>query len=194
MTEHNPILDVLEDLRKQTDTDQTCFGDIVDGVEERGYGPLIMVLSAFVILPTGAIPGVPAVIGLALLLIAAQLLWGRDVPWLPDRLRRFEIDNDTLKTAVDKARPWAERLSKIVRRRLTFLCNGPVANRAISLCVVLASVAMIPLGFIPFMPMVLGVSLFILGIGMTARDGAAIAIGYAIFGTALYVALTMRMG
>ena len=186
MSDHDPLLQTLDAVREQTESDVTCFGDIVDAIEERGYGPLIMVLSAFVILPTGAIPGVPAVVGVALLLIAGQLLWGRDAPWLPQWLRRFEIDNDTLNSATDAARPWAERLSALLRHRLSVLTNGPVANRVVALCVVAASLALIPLGFIPFIPMALGAALFLLGLGMTARDGLVIALGYAAFALALY--------
>ena len=189
MSDHGPILDTLDDVRNQAGGDTTQFGELVDAVEERGYGPLIMVLSAFVMLPTGAIPGVPAVIGLALLLIAAQLLWGRDAPWLPERLRKFDMDNDKLKQAVETARPWAKRVSSVVRPRLSVLTNGPLANRAISLCVVLASLAMIPLGFIPFVPMALGLALFLLGLGMTARDGAVIGMGYAVFAAAIWISL-----
>ncbi|MFN2306631.1 MAG: exopolysaccharide biosynthesis protein, partial [Paracoccaceae bacterium] len=73
----NPLLDTIECVSDDAVGDTVKLGTMLDDVAERGYGPLVMFLSAFVILPTGMIPGVPAIIGLALLYVACPMVLGR---------------------------------------------------------------------------------------------------------------------
>ena len=175
------ILDTLETLRKSADGDSVKLGRILDDIKQRGYGPLIMLLSVFVILPTGMIPGVPAVVGFALLLIAGQMLVGRKQPWFPQKLQNFSLDTDKIRKSVDVARPWAKRLSKVLRPRLTALTEGTVAGQCVAACITLAAFLMIPLGFVPLLPLALGAACLLLGLGMATRDGVVILIGYVIF-------------
>ena len=186
-----PLLDTVEDVEHEAEEEgeDLTFGDLLDRIEERGYGPLIMFLSAFVILPTGMIPGVPAVIGIALLLIGGQMLIGRDHPWFPKFIKNFNVDGDKLDRALDKAKPWAEKLSFLLKERFCALATGTVANRAAALVVVLSALIMIPLGFIPGLPLVFGVNLLLLGLGITGRDGLVTLAGYIAFAIGVYVAI-----
>ncbi|MCB5198135.1 exopolysaccharide biosynthesis protein [Loktanella sp. TSTF-M6] len=177
--ENAPLLDTLDAVREQTGGNSIALGHVLDRVQERGYGPLIALVSAFCILPTGAIPGVPAVVGIILVLQGVQMLAGKDRPWFPDMIERFQLDCATLKKSVDKARPWAERLEGIIGPRLDPLTNGPIATRAIALCIILSGCLMVPLGFIPFVPALLGLATLLLGVGVTARDGVLVGLGYA---------------
>ena len=190
MDESDRLLDTLEAVNEAADGDTVAMGDIIDCLQERGYGPLITMLSAFVALPTGAIPGIPAVIGLCLLLIGLAMILGKTSPWFPGFIRRFEVDSDRLRSAVDKARPWARRLRGVLTPRLTVLSRGPVANRIAALCVILAALIMMALGFVPFLPLVLGLALVLPGLGITARDGVVVLIAYAIVAAGCTMAWT----
>ena len=191
-----PLLDTVEDVEDEAEKagDRLTFGDILDRVEERGYGPLITILSAFVILPTGMIPGVPALVGTCLLLIGAQMLASKDHPWFPRFIRNMRIDGEKLDRALEAGKPWAGRLSALLRQRLCGLVNGPVSTRVAALVVVMSALVMIPFGFIPGLPLVFGGTLVLLGIGITARDGLVLLVAYAIFGTGLWLALTQAPG
>lgn len=192
----DPLLDTVQKLANEAekaDSDPT-FSDLLDRAEERGYGPLIATLSAFVILPTGAIPGVPAIIGVALLLIGGQMLAGRASPWFPHRLRTFEIDGDRLYTALQKARRWADRLSALLSQRLHVLTNGPIATRLTALIVIASALIMIPLGFVPGLPLVFGATLLLVGLGITARDGLIALLGYAVFAVGCWLAWHYTLG
>ena len=182
------ILETLETIRKDAEGDTVTFGKLLDDIQERGYGPLIMVLSAFVILPTGMIPGVPAFVGIALLLIAGQMFLGRAKPWFPQRLKNIDLDTDKIKTSVDKARPWAEKLGKLLSPRLTWATKGTLALQVAAGCIAMAAFMMVPLGFIPFLPMILGAACLLIGLGITSRDGAVALAGYAVFLIAFVVA------
>lgn len=72
---------------------------------------------------------------------------------------------------------------------MTGLTTGRVSTRITGLAVVLSGVIMIPLGFIPMLPFILGLTTLVLGLGLTARDGVLILIGYALFAVGLYFAM-----
>src|SRR5262245_28933137 len=65
---------------------KVTLADIVDALDRRGFGPLLVMPALVTILPTGAIPGVPALSGGLICLIAVQIVMGRKHPWLPDRI------------------------------------------------------------------------------------------------------------
>ena len=185
-----PLLDTVEDVEREAEEagDRLTFGDVLDRVEERGYGPLIAFLSAFVILPTGMIPGVPAVIGLCLLLIGGQMLWGREHPWFPDLIKRRRIDGDKLDRALETAKPWAEKLSFLLKERYCALAVGGVANRVTAAFVVIGALLMTAMGFIPGLPAALGGALLLIGLGVTGRDGLVTLAGYIVFALGLWLA------
>lgn len=183
------LLDALNSVSRKTDGDTSRLGDILDALEERGYGPLIMVLSTFVVLPTGMIPGVPAMVGLCLILLGVQVFLGKARPWFPARLEAFELSDDRLARTVELARPWAKRLSALLTQRLGPLTGGPVSNRLIALCICLAGGVMVPLGFVPGLPLGLGLATLLLGLGVTVRDGLVVALGYGVFAIGVWFAM-----
>ncbi|MBS1304189.1 exopolysaccharide biosynthesis protein [Loktanella sp. SALINAS62] len=189
-----PLLDTLDAVRDEAHGSSVPLGQLLEHIQERGYGPLIAVLSAFVILPTGAIPGVPAVIGIVLVLLGGQMIMGWRRPWFPDWIENFDIDCDKLQTSVTKARPWAERLDFFVGPRMAGLATGTAALKGAALCIIFAGLLMIPLGFIPFLPASLGLSCLLLGVGITARDGLLIGAGYTIFLAGAYMGWTSMPG
>ena len=175
------LLDTLERIAAAADKGDVTLGDIACRLEERGFGPILTLLGALIALPTGAIPGLPAVVGLVLILFALQLLIGRHVPWLPRRLDEMTLSHDLLARSISRARPTAARLGRMTRPHLRFLATNPLAKRAIALVLLINGLILIPIGFIPFLPIVMGVNLICFGIGLTAHDGRAILLGAAFF-------------
>ena len=189
-TQDTTLEDTLDAMAKDAKGDTTSLGTILDDLERRGFGPFIAMLSAFVILPTGAIPGVPALIGLALILFAGQILFGRKKPWFPQRLRDIEISSEKIDSAVEKARPWAQKVSRMLRARLEWLATGPVATTLIAAATCVTAALLIPLGFIPLLPFVFGMNLLFFGLGLMARDGLVVGFGYLTFAAGLFTAIT----
>ena len=74
------MLDLVSD---KLSSDKTSLGEIIKTLDTRGFGVLIVFLSLILILPTGAIPGLPSLFSLFFLLIAGQILIGRTSIWLP---------------------------------------------------------------------------------------------------------------
>lgn len=187
MREQNPLFETLEAAVEAARDHRVTLGALSQAMHKRGFGPILMLLSALVMLPTGMIPGVPALVGLVILLFAAQLLLGFDEPWIPRRLRAFSVEGDKIRSAVRKARPYVLRLSRVVRPRLSFLASGPIALRVMALALAGASVVMVVVGFIPFLPFVLGLVTLSFGIALTVRDGVFALVGYAAFAPAVWL-------
>ena len=186
--EDTSLEDTLDCMAADADGSKTSVGEIIDDLERRGFGPFIAVFSVFVLTPVGIIPGVPALVGIAIILFAGQIMIGRKKPWFPQRLRDIELDSDKLERGVEVARPWARRLSKILHPRLTYLATGNLANMAIALVCIATAFFLIIIGFIPGLPVIFGVTILCFGLGLTTRDGLAIALGYAVFGTGAWLA------
>ena len=193
MSASDRMLETLDAVRQEADGETVPFGDIVERIEERGYGPLIMVLSLFVIGPTGAVPGIPAVVGFALVLLGGQMLLGKSSPWFPGFVRRIEIPCDRIDSTVEILKPWAERLGWIIRQRLEAVCSGRLAGIVQAFSVLVSGLIMIPLGFVPFLPMALGAAMLVLGLGITARDGLAVGAAYVLFLLACFIAVTSTL-
>ncbi len=187
MDERNPLFETLEAAVAAANDHEVTIGALNQSLHERGFGPILMLLSAIVMLPTGIIPGVPALVGLVILAFAAQLLVGFDRPWIPKRLRTMSIDGAKLRGSIRKARPYVMKLSRVVRPRLSFLASGPIALRVMSLALACASAVMIVIGFIPFLPFVLGLVTLSFGIALTVRDGVFALVGYGAFFPALWL-------
>lgn len=180
---------ILDTLDAKAGTEDLTLGGLVAELGARGFGPLFVLLGGLVALPTGAIPGVPAVVGLSLILLAGQLMLGWRTPWLPRRLRERPIGREALHGALRRSRPLAARLGKVLRERLVFMAAGPVALRVAAAAVMLAGALMIPIGFIPLLPLLLGVPVLAIGLGLMARDGLFVCFGLGAFAAPAWLVL-----
>ena len=98
--------------------------------------------------------------------------------WLPKRALDATVSRTLVVKGVTAARPWAQRIDKLLKPRLTFLALQPFVN-LIALACIGAALITIPLGFIPFAPMIPSLAIVLFGLGMTARDGLVLLFGMA---------------
>lgn len=163
---------LLEELDRDIEGD-ISLGAILEHFNSRGFGPLVVLPALMVLLPTGAIPGVPTTCALFIMLIAGQLLLGRKTPWLPERLARFSFDHARLTHGVQRARPWTRKIDHLLKPRLGFMTRG-LAYRGIALLAILLSLTMVPLELMPFAAALPAVTLLLLGLGLIGDDGLII--------------------
>ena len=173
-----PLEDVLDRaLDAAEGRDEVCVSDLVDAFGTRSFGPVLVLFGLLALFPPiGAVPGVPIVLGAALLLFAVQFAVGRDHVWLPDFLAKRSLDREKLEKSDDKARGWLRRIDRVFKPRLKALA-GPVAERAAAVCAVVHAFLMIPLEFVSLVA-IPGVALTAFGVGLMARDGVFTLIGF----------------
>jgi hypothetical protein len=154
--------------------------EIRDHLDERGFGLMILILSIPCLVP--ALYGVPQVLGVPIIILAAQILVGREEPWLPEGILKRRVKRewlDAMADFADKRMRWSERLSK---PRLKWLACGP-GERLAALLMIVATLTII----IPFTNTVPSVALALMAVGLIQRDGlfvgvgAAISVGWVIF-------------
>lgn len=178
MSEPRNITDVLETVEDEIDSKRLSLGQIIDTFEHRGYGPLLLTAALIIVLPTGGIPGVPTAIGAAIILIASQLAFGRSSPWLPQKLRKLSFRKSVFDKGADKIKPFTRKVDYVIKPRLKYLTCGLAARIVGLTCVVVAG--LLPFTeVVPFSDIIPGLSLALLGLGLTARDGVVIIIGWA---------------
>lgn len=151
---------------------------IFETIGRRAYGPLLLALGLFSISPLTAIPGMTWASAGLTLIIAVQLTFGMQRPWVPPKLLAAEVSASGIVKAVDALRPWARRIDVLLRPRFDFLARPPFVL-LIGLMVALAAAVTFPLGFIPLAPIVPGLAIVLFGLGLVARDGLLLMVGTA---------------
>ena len=174
-----PLEDTLDDALDVTEGgDEVSVGELAYAYGTRSFGPVLVLFGLLALFPpVGAVPGIPIVLGAALLLFAVQFAAGRDHVWLPGFVRNRSFDRERLEKAEDKTREWLRKLDKLFTKRLTF-ATGPKAEKAAAIASVLHALLMIPLEFVSLVA-VPGAALTAFGVGLMARDGVFMLIGFA---------------
>lgn len=158
--------------------ERVSFGAILKEVGERSFGPLLLLAGVVALAPViGDVPGVPTLVGLMVVLVAAQLLLRREHFWLP----RWLLERSVAKEKLCKALGWLRRparfVDRLLRPRLQPLA-GHAALHAMALASLLIGVAMPAMELIPFSANGAGAALTAFGLALIARDGLVALLGF----------------
>ena len=147
-------------------------------LQDRAFALLIVLLGLPNCLPMP--PPIPLVCGLLLALVAIQIVFGRDAPWLPGQLMNRSLARTDVERAVGRAIPAFRKLERFSRPRMTFL-DTPFAMRVMGLIILLMALGL--LFAPPFVGQIpLGLAVCLVGLGLVERDGLVI-IGGLIIGS-----------
>lgn len=172
------LLDELEDCAEKAGA-KVSVEEIVDAIGRRSFGPLLLVAGILGMTPVAAVPGAPTTIAVVTLLVSLQLLFGRDSIWLPRFLLKLAVKSERLKKTVKVAAKPARFVDKLIKPRLQTLTK-PMADRFVALCCAVLAVLTPPLELLPFVAFFPAAAVAIFGLGLIARDGLLVLIGFAI--------------
>lgn len=161
---------LIDKLRTETTGEKVSVESLLNAVGRRAYGPILLLLGVIATSPIAAVPGLNWVFALLTLVIAMQILIGKDFPWVPQRILAFEFKRETMVNGLTKMEPYAVRVDKFLKPRLTFLSDPPFVQMVALICIVAALVTF-PLGLVPFGPLLPSLAILFFGLGLTARDG-----------------------
>jgi hypothetical protein len=145
-------------------------GEILAVIGRRAFGPLLLAIGLFSISPATIVPSMTWATAVIVLVLAIQMMLGARHPWLPSAVLAAPVSPALLRTIARRARPWAERVDAVLKPRLPFLTEPPFINVAGALAA-LAALATFLLGLFPAAPLAPGITVVVLGLGLTARDG-----------------------
>jgi len=155
-------------------------------LQDRAFALLIVLLGLPNCLPMP--PPIPLVCGLLLALVAIQIVFGREAPWLPRQLMNRSVARSDVERAVARAIPVFRRLERISRPRMTFL-DTPFSMRLMG-----AVILVLALGLLfapPFVGQIpLGLAVCLVGLGLVERDGLVI-VGGLVIGS---IGMTLSLG
>ncbi|GAB2713377.1 exopolysaccharide biosynthesis protein [Halomonas garicola] len=152
--------------------------DVLAAIGRRSFGPMLLIAGLITLAPLiGDIPGMPTLMALLVLLTAGQLLAGRKRFWLPGWLVRRSISREKFDKVLPYMKKPARWVDKLLRVRLPWL-TGYWGSRLTALAGIAIALAMPPMEFIPFTANGAGLALALLGLGLVARDGLVLLIGF----------------
>ncbi|MEL6211160.1 MAG: exopolysaccharide biosynthesis protein [Pseudomonadota bacterium] len=171
------ISERLARLASEPAGERVTLGWILDQLHERAFGLFLLILALPCCIPF--LYGVPQIVALPLVFVSAQIVAGRRVPWLPEKLRERSVAVSSLAELSRRASPWLERIEALSRPRLGALSRPP-ADRIVGLALLLFSASiLVPL---PGTNTVPGFAVVLVAMGLLQRDGLLV-IGGSILGT-----------
>ena len=161
-----PLSRQLERIVHEHQGDRLSFTQLAEQLQARAWGGLLFIFAAINVLPLP--PGTSAFFALPIIIVSAQMLFGRASPWFPAKIDRRGVTMSELQRLIGKV-AWLEgRVERVFKPRLARL-TGPTASRVIGLvCLLLAIVAAIP---VPLFHVAPAIAIVIFGLALIYRDG-----------------------
>lgn len=161
-------------------------GDLIKSIESRGFSALILLPALLTMLPTGAIPGVPAICAILIITFAGQRLFGLKQVYLPAKLMKLSFSKSKLDSILKRSKPTLKFADRFIESRLGFMCNLITERIVAGLCILLA-ITFFPLAIIPFAVLPSCIAIILMALGLLARDGLLVIIGITVIGGVIFM-------
>ena len=162
-----PLSQRLMQIVAQEGRNRLTFAELALQLHSRAWGGLLVIFAAINVIPLP--PGMNIFFAIPLMIVSAQMAFGRTSPWFPARLDRRGVTKDELRRLVAKME-WVEsRIERLFKPRLPSF-TGPAATRLIgAVCFVLAMFAMLPIVHVAPAAVIV-----LFGMALIYRDGALV--------------------
>lgn len=169
------LISALEEIAAAAPEEGMSLGDFVDALGERAFGIILFAMALPISIPF--LYGVPQIMAVPMMALSAQMMLGREEPWLPAKFKERQIDKAGLDRMAAGGRKWFGWLEALARPRLVFL-SGPTAERVVGLIfVIFCASILVPLPATNTTP---GIALAIAALGLLTRDGLLVLAGLAL--------------
>jgi hypothetical protein len=144
-------------------------GKIVDALFDRSFGVVIILFA----LPNTIFP-VAWVLGTPILLLAIQMAFGQQRPWLPEFMRRQSFSRETFAKIVSYVVHYLSKIEAWLKPRWEFLTTNRM-ERVIGIYMTIVTIILlVPVPFGNALP---SFGLAIMAAGLLEKDGLAIVVG-----------------
>ncbi|AYV45968.1 exopolysaccharide biosynthesis protein exod [Caulobacter flavus] len=148
-------------------------GQMLEAFDSRAFGATLLVFGLLNCLPLP--PGSSTLLSLPILLLAPQIAWGANAPWLPRKLVEKPLKRDDLRGLFRRITPVLRRLEVVTRPRLGFMFAAGGERFIGVVCTLLALVLVLP---IPLGNLAPGATVAVLALALLQRDGLLALLGY----------------
>ncbi|MDX1757044.1 MAG: exopolysaccharide biosynthesis protein [Marinobacter sp.] len=165
---------------------------VVYAIGQRSFAPLLLLVGIILFSPLSGIPGVPSLMAVLVLLVAIQLLLGRQHFWLPQWILKRSVPEKQLLRTLDRLQKPARFIDRWLQPRFHFLVQRTGSYVIAAICAVIA-LALPAMEIIPFSATTAGLALTAFGLALMAHDGLLAIIAIVITGLLLMVILYGRL-
>jgi hypothetical protein len=158
--------ELLEDLVEAFPGDTVSVGELVDRLDSRAHGVLLLVLALPMCIPN--VPGISTIFGILMLAPAVQLVLGSRRLWLPNRARQWSVDCNALRRTFRVSGPTLKRIEKLIKPRWTRLTRFPVTILIGLQTLLMALILILPIPFANWPP---GITVAMTALALLQRDG-----------------------
>ncbi|GAB6058900.1 exopolysaccharide biosynthesis protein [Desulfonatronum parangueonense] len=181
------MLDRISEI--EGEDDRISLGAITEAVGSRSFGPLMLTVGFFMVSPLSGMPGMPTTMATLVLLIAVQMIIGRNHFWLPAWLLRRSIPRKRLNKAMSWMKMPARHIDLLLKPRFAILVRS-FGTYAIAVSCLIIAAGMPIMELVPFSASAAGVAVGAFGLALVARDGLVALFAY--LWTGVSVVLIMR--
>ncbi len=157
---------LLEDLLDAFPNESVAFGELIDRLDLRAHGVLLLVLALPMCIPN--VPGISTVFGVLMLLPAIQLVFGSRRLWVPARARAWTFSRLALERTLHATMPTLKRIEVLIKPRLARLTRFPVTILVGLQTLLMALILILPIPFANWPP---GITVAITALALLQRDG-----------------------
>ena len=168
------ISDIFKKIDTQITGETVSIGDLIEAVHERGFGFLILILSAPMALPIPVPPFLNILLASPLILLTAQQAVGKQRIWLPQWMLQKTIKRRRMSAMIKAILPWAIKIETFIKPRLVFVTSGIFTHIIGIFGLIMALAICVP---IPMTNTVPSLGIALMAIGIIAHDGLAILAG-----------------
>lgn len=170
------LAEVLTSTLQLPEGESQNIGTLSREVGEKGFGLLLMILSLPSALPVPA-PGYSTPFGIAIVLVALQMLSGRKALWLPKSIHRVQIPAHLGNRMATVANKFLQASERWIKPRQMWIAS-PFGHAGLAIVVALmAALMIIPIPLTNTFPALV---IFLIGIGLAEEDGLLALVAFAI--------------
>ena len=164
---HRSLAETLQSILDEERTQGLSIGEIVDTVEDKGFGLLFILLALPSAIPLPAV-GYSTPFGICIAIIAIQMLIGRTKVGLPGRLRKIRLPLKFTQKMSHFSLLLLKKIEWFIKPRF-FWIHTKAGHAALSIAVlIMAFFMMIPFPGTNTLP---AISIFVIGVGIAEEDG-----------------------
>ena len=176
---------LLKVIENRGEEDSLSINEIVDKLQDRGFGILMFLFSFPMAIPLPYPPGFTTILGLPLLFFSIQMLLGMNQVWVPKWLGKKELKVKHLAVAVRSTAFIFRKFEKFMKPRLLSFTSAK-GEKLIGFVSLLCSISIaLPIWFGNALP---SAGIMLMSIGLLYLDGVMILIGIVVSFVGLFVA------
>ena len=162
-----PLSQRLAGIIAEDGPDRLTFSELAARLHSSAWGGLLFIFAAINAIPLP--PGVNIFFAVPLMIVSAQMAFGRETPWFPARIDRRGVSKEELRRLIEKME-WVEvRVERLLKPRLPSLTGTPATRVIGVVCFLLALLTTLPIVHVAPAAVVV-----LFGLALIYRDGALV--------------------